>query len=103
MGNWRSQRRGRRSGRVFRAGRVSNGTGDAGSFFELPGAAVNGAFLDSGPNALISGRLNSTVNGRYVFEARSGTVIVPPMLAIPLPAPALIGGLGVPGLLRRNA
>ena len=87
-----------------RAG-FSNGTGEAGSFFELPGSAVNGAFLDGGSNALVSGRINSNVDGRYVFQARGGTVIDPPVPAIPLPAPALllIGGLGALGALRRRA
>ncbi len=55
----------------------SNGTTDAGTFFELPGSAVNGAFLDGNTT---TGLINSSVNsggvlGRYVFEARSGTVI----------------------------
>lgn len=68
-----------------RAG-FSNGTGAAGTFFELPGSAVNGAFLDAGPlsTALILNMLNSDVAGRYVFEARNGAIIVPD-LETPLP------------------
>lgn len=52
----------------------SNGTGDPGTFFELQGSAVNGAFLDGGPNALIADRLNSDINGRYIFQSRSGGI-----------------------------
>ncbi len=46
--------------------------------FELPGSAVNGAFLDNGPadTSLTRNSINSTVLGRYVFEARGGTVSV---------------------------
>ncbi len=52
----------------------SNGTGDPGTFFELTGSAINGAFLDGGPNALISNRLNSTIDGRYIFQSRGGGI-----------------------------
>ncbi|MFN2335117.1 MAG: nidogen-like domain-containing protein [Wenzhouxiangellaceae bacterium] len=52
----------------------SNGTGDPGTFFELPGSAINGAFLDGGPSALVSNRLNSTINGRYIFRSRTGGI-----------------------------
>ena len=57
----------------------SNGSGNPGTFFELPGSAVNGAFLDSGPpaTALILNSLNSNVLGRYLFEAREGEIIIP--------------------------
>ncbi len=67
-----------------RAG-YSNGTGDPDTFFELDGSAVNGAFLDGGPNALISDRLNSTIDGRYIFESRGGGIGPPPP---PGPAPS---------------
>ena len=61
-------------GSSARAG-FSNGTGDAGTFFELPGSAVNGAFLDSNTDTgLIYNSLNSNVPGRYVFQVRSGQV-----------------------------
>ena len=51
----------------------SNGIDTA---FELPGSAVNGAFLDSGPAAtsLIQNSLNSSVLGRYIFRARDGRI-----------------------------
>lgn len=54
----------------------SNGTGDEGTFFELEGSAINGAFLDGGPSetSLVQNSLNSMVPGRYIFFAREGGV-----------------------------
>ena len=54
--------------------------------FELPGSAVNGAFLDSNTSGvtgytgtgLIYNSINSTQLGRYVFFAREGEVETPP-------------------------
>lgn len=60
-------------GSSARAG-YSNGTGDPGTAFELPGSAVNGAFLDGGPNALVSNRLNNDINGRYIMQSRGGAI-----------------------------
>jgi hypothetical protein len=48
----------------------SNGVDTA---FELPGSAVPGSFLDSGPNALRSSSRNSTVTGRLIFPVRNGS------------------------------
>ncbi len=79
----------------------SNGTGAPGTSFELPGSAVNGAFLDGGPNSLVANRLNSDVDGRYIFAARNGNVS-----SEPVPEPLTIlgslaaGGFGV--ALRRK-
>jgi hypothetical protein len=56
----------------------SNGTGDAGTFSELPGSAVNGAFINGGPDALISNSLLASTPGRYNFEVRNGTVMQAP-------------------------
>jgi len=74
----------------------ANGLGNT---LELEGSAVNGAFLDGGPNALISGRLNSDTDGRYIFNVRGGD-------AVPEPTTATLIGLGI-GLYalrrRRNA
>jgi hypothetical protein len=51
----------------------SNGTGDPGTFFELPGSGVNGAFLDSNlETGLIHNNLNSDRLGRYLFRVRAG-------------------------------
>lgn len=50
----------------------SNGSGQPGTSFQLPGSLVVGAFLDSGPRALARRRLNSPVIGRYLFRARDG-------------------------------
>lgn len=75
-------------GSSARAG-FSNGTGVPGTFLELPGSAVNGDFLDGGVNALVSNRLNSSVDGRYIFNARNGGVA-----AVPEPASLAIFGIG---------
>jgi hypothetical protein len=55
----------------------SRGTGVAGTFFELPGSGVNGAFLNGGPNALTTGSFGSSTPGRYLFEVRNGEVDLP--------------------------
>ena len=62
-------------GTSARAG-YSNGTGNSGTFFELPGSAVNGAFLDSNTQTgLIYNSRNNTQLGRYLFKVRNGNVI----------------------------
>jgi hypothetical protein len=58
----------------------SNGTNNSGTFFALPGSggpANSGAFLDGGPEALISHSLLSNVLGRYHFLVRGGQVVQP--------------------------
>ncbi len=64
----------------------SNGQGTS---FELPGSAVNGAFLDGGPadTRLIGNRRNSDLDGRYVFEVRNGEVQPPDPEPEPDPEP----------------
>jgi hypothetical protein len=74
----------------------------AGTFFQLPGSLVNGALLDGGSNSLVA---NSNVGfaGRYVFQVRNGTVIVPG--AVPEPATwamMLLGFAFVGAALRRR-
>jgi len=62
-------------GNSARAG-FSNGTGDPGTFLELTGSAVNGAFLDSNPTTGLAVNSNIGVPGRYLFEVRNGGVEV---------------------------
>jgi hypothetical protein len=70
----------------------SNGTGDPGTNFEIAGSGVNGAFLDGGPNELISGS-NIREPGRYFFGVRNGFVV-----GVPAPASLAILGFGLAGL-----
>lgn len=53
----------------------SNGTGNAGTFFELPGSHTPGALLDGGPNALINTNILATTPGRIHFMVRNGQVV----------------------------
>jgi hypothetical protein len=73
----------------------SNGSGTPGSFFELPGSGVNGAFLDSNlATGLIYNSLGTTVDGRYIFNARAGSVVP----ADPVPEPGSLTLLGLSAL-----
>jgi Nidogen-like len=75
-----------------RAG-YSNGTTTPGASFELPGSAINGAFLDGGSKSLVANSLNSDgVLGRYVFSARNGAVVVTPPNPTAAPEPFTIIG-----------
>ncbi len=83
----------------------SNGSGNPGTFFELDGSLVNGTFLDDNIlSGLIHNSINSDVDGRYIFEARNGNIIMPP--EVPVPAAIWLFGSGIIGLLgiarRRN-
>ncbi len=60
-------------GQSVRVG-YSNGTGNPGTFFELPGSGSNGAFLDGGPQALVNQRLLASTPGRLHFIVRGGQV-----------------------------
>ena len=82
----------------------SNGTGVDGTYYQFPGSRVNGALLDGGSNALVSGS-NIGFDGRYLFQVRSGNVAPPPppMGAVPEPATwamMLLGFFGVGLTLR---
>lgn len=65
-------------GNSARAG-YSNGVDTS---FEIPGSAINGAFLDGGPNSLAAGG-NTNVAGRFLFQVRNGSVVTPPTNGVP--------------------
>jgi len=65
-----------RGGAAARVG-FSKGTAEPGTFFELPGSGVPGAFLDTNRDTgLVHGSRNSTQPGRYVFPVRNGRPVV---------------------------
>jgi len=68
----------------------SNGSGSAGTSFELAGSRVPGSFLDSNSNGLIRRTQDSgNVLGRLVFSVRGG-VITPTLTSLsPATVPAL--------------
>ncbi|MEX2498474.1 MAG: nidogen-like domain-containing protein [Wenzhouxiangellaceae bacterium] len=62
-------------GAAARAG-FSNGSGEPGTFFELPGSGESGAFLDNNATTgLANNSLNSRQQGRYVFPVREGVPV----------------------------
>ena len=73
------------SGNAAHAG-FSNGTGIPGTFYELAGSGVSGAFLNNGPNALITNSLNSNIAGRYIFRGRNGVIPTPASGVRPIPS-----------------
>ncbi len=83
-------------GNSARAG-WSNGTSQS---FELAGSAVNGALLNTGPNALVQHSLNSNVLGQYNFQVRNGGVIPP----VPEPETyaMMLAGLAMLGTVARR-
>ncbi|HET8546757.1 MAG TPA: Ig domain-containing protein [Bryobacteraceae bacterium] len=72
----------------------SNGTGEPGTFFELDGSLVPGSFLDGAPLSLVRNRLNSRINGRYLFRARNGAIQPPLGISTGCPLPS--GSVNVP-------
>lgn len=72
----------------------SNGTGIAGTHYEVPGSGICGALIDGGPNQLITAT-NDGTPGQYLFQVRNGQVIVPTTVPEPgslvLAATALLG------------
>ena len=83
-------------GSSARAG-YSNGTGDPGTFYELPGSGVPGYFLDGSATGLIYGSLNSPVAGRYVLSISND-----PAPTIPAPGALLLAAIGVALVGRRR-
>lgn len=71
----------------------TNGTGQEGTFFELTGSGVSGAFLTDGSLSLTQNQLNSDVPGRYVFYFRNGLAEFP--VAVPAPSTLTLVGLGL--------
>jgi len=73
----------------------TNGTGLAGTFFELEGSGIAGYFLNGSLTELIQTSLNSDVAGRCVFSVEH---------VAPAPGALLLSGIGVGllGYLRRR-
>jgi hypothetical protein len=72
----------------------SNGTGAAGTLFQLEGSMISGSFLDGGPNSLVRNRLNNNLRGRYLFRARNGLIQEPLTISTGCPLPS--GSVSVP-------
>jgi MYXO-CTERM domain-containing protein len=84
-------------GSSARAG-YSNGTGDPGTSYELPGSGVPGSFLDSSTTTgLIYGSLNSPVAGRYVLNISND-----PAPTVPVPGALLLAIIGAAFVGRRR-
>ncbi|MBL8233326.1 MAG: putative Ig domain-containing protein [Bryobacterales bacterium] len=72
----------------------SNGSGQPGTYFELPGSLIPGSFLDGGPYSLARRRTvgSSATAGRWLFRARGGVLI--PNLTITTGCPIPNGTAG---------
>jgi len=82
----------------------TNGSNTAGTYYELPGSGVNGAFLDGGPNALIANSVNSGgVLGRYVYGVRGGTIVCATGISAPAAGIGVSGGTLTVGVTASNS
>ena len=86
----------------LRASRPARCSGAAGTFYELPGSGVNGAFLDSNPTGLIYSSMASNVPGRQQFFARAGGVIVADQSAVEGVSQSFDLGYMTPGQITVN-
>lgn len=78
----------------------SNGGSDAANVSgQLTGSGTCGAFLDGGADALSTNSLNSTQDGRYLFQVRNGEVQPPPVTTTPEPSSLALLGTGLFGLV----
>lgn len=77
------------------------GTGLPGTYGELAGSLVNGAFLDGGPHSLVA---NSNIGfaGRYLFTVRNGIVIPPPAVPEAATWAMMLAGFGAIGYAMRS-
>jgi hypothetical protein len=50
----------------------ADGTGDPGTFGELPGSRVPGSFLDGAPGRLVAASTGTDEPGVHVFPIRDG-------------------------------
>ena len=66
----------------------SNGSGDPGTNFQIPGSAVCGSLIDGGANQLLTAT-NDGTPGQWLFGVRGGSVMVD------APEPASLALLGV--------
>lgn len=53
----------------------SAGTGQDGTYVQLPGSFVNGALLDGGADSLVAHSQGSSQTGRYVFQVRNSGLV----------------------------
>ncbi len=81
------------------AGYNAGQAGDpSGTYAQLTGSLVNGAFLDGGADALASNS-NDGVTGQYLFQVRNGVVVTtPPVTSVPEPISIALLGSALAGL-----
>lgn len=74
----------------------SNGSGNPGTYYELPGSGLSGAFLDTGPDQLAT-YTNDETAGQEFLQVRNGTVRQP--TTVPEPPTVALLGLGLISLV----